>query len=129
MAQTLLAFLAMMIAMSISINQNRIRLSSYDSMVRSEYEIMANAVTIEQMEIVKAGTAWDDLEDWHGDTTNVSITIGSFAESFNLSYTVQYVDDNGNPSGAPTSVKEVEIIALNDRFNQPLFTHARLISE
>ena len=129
MSQTLLAFLAMMVATLIAFNQYQGQIKSYGNTVHSEYEIMANAVAIEQMEIIDATTDWADLESWDGDTVAVNFSIDALSVPFEMGIDVQFVDDNGDPSVVPTTVKEVLVVAMNDRFRLPLVTHSRLISQ
>lgn len=129
MPQSMLAFLAMSIVMMITISQHRAELRSHQSLVENEYEIMANALAIEQMEIVIASTAWDDLEDWDESVTTKIFTFSGFQESFEIGVSIQFVDGFGNPSVVPTTVKELAITAMHERYELPLVTHARLISE
>jgi len=125
----MLAFLAMSIVMMITLSQHRTELRSHQSLVENEYEMMANALAIEQMEIVIASTAWEDLEDWDASATTKNFTFSGFQESFEISVSIQFVDGFGNPSIVPTTVKEVAITAMHERYELPLVTHARLISE
>lgn len=129
MPQTMLAFLALMMIMVSSLNQYQAQLRSHDSMVRSEYEIMANAVTIERMEIINLGTDWADLSALHGDSTSVNFTVGGFVIPFSMKTAVQYVDVTGAPSGVPTSYKEVALTSSNPKFSIDLVTHTRIFAE
>lgn len=129
MPQSMLAFLAMMLATIAALNQYQAQLHTYEQLIHSEFEIMANAVTIEQMELLDLGTNWEDLEDVHGDTTEVTFSVGDLNVSFDLAFAVQFVDENGDPSGSPTSIKEVQIKAYHDKFTLPMVTHTRLFAE
>jgi len=129
MPQSMMAFLAMMIASIAAFNQMGSKAAVFDQMVRSEYELMANAVVIERMEVVAVGTDFDDLDKLHGDVEQVSFTAGSLSIEFTLTYQVRYVDSVGGPSGIVTSQQEVEITAENDRFSVPLVTHSRIFTE
>ncbi len=129
MPQTMLAFLAMSMAVFIALNQQRADLKTVESIVDSEYEILANAVALEQMEIVAASTDWVDLDDWNGLEISRNFILNDFQESFDLKITVQYVDGAGNPSAVPSTTKEVSILAMNDRYTLPILTHARLLSK
>jgi len=129
MPQSLMAFLAMMIASIAAYNQMGSKAAVYEQMVHSEYELMANAVVIERMEIIAVGTDFDDLDDLDGDTITATFSAGDLDEDFTLTLDVQYVDDDGDPSGTPTSQQEVEITAENDHFNMPLVIHSRIFSE
>ncbi len=66
MPQSLMAFLAMMLASMAAFNQMNSRMGTFDSMVRGEYELMANALVLEQLELIDLGTNYADLEDWNG---------------------------------------------------------------
>jgi len=119
----------MFVAMLVARNQYQGQLQSYGEAVRSEYEIMANAITLEQIEVIEATTAWNDLETWDGDTLAVNYGVGDATVPFTLRVDVEYVDDDGNPSASPTTIKEVLVVAISDRFNMPLVAHSRLLSE
>ncbi len=129
MPQSLMAFLAMSIAIMLSMSQFRSDIQSYQSMVEDEYEIMANAVALEALEIISASTDWDDLDVWDDSTMAINFSLPGFQESFDLGFQVQFVDAFGNPSGVPTTTKEVEVVAMHDRYTLPIVTHARLISD
>ena len=90
---------------------------------------MANAVAIEQIELLDIGTDWADLEDVDGDTMQVAFSAGDLTVDFDLMFAVQYVDENGDPSASPTSIKEVQVMAFHDKFFLPMVTHTRLFSE
>jgi len=129
MPQSLMAFLAMMIASLAAYNQMNGQLSTYDTLVRGEYEMMANGVVLEQMELLDLGTDYEDLEDWDGDELSRSFTVGDISVSFTLAVDVQFVDDDGFPSAIETNQKEVSITATQEKFLVPLVQHTRLFSE
>ena len=129
MNQTLFAFLAMIIAMMVARDQSRSHIQTYQNSVLSEFEIMANAVALEQAEIIHATTSWEDLEIRDGDIQYVNYTVDETSFPFTLGIDVQFVDDEGLLSPNPTTVKEVLIIATNERFSNPVVTHSRLISQ
>ena len=129
MPQSLLAFLAMSIALIVALNQHRSELRSHESIVDAEYEIMANAVAIEQMEIVIASTIWDDLDVRDYSVVTRNFSLPTFQESFDVAVSVQFVDGSGNPSVTPTTIKEVAVSTENIRYTSPIVTHARLIAE
>lgn len=129
MPQSMLAFLAMSIVMMITLSQLRTEKRSNAAIVENEYEIMANALAIEQMEIVAASTVWDDLDVWDDSLLTKIFDFSTFQESFDIGVSVQFVDEFGNPSIVPTTIKEVAITAMHERYELPLVTHARLISE
>ncbi|GMQ80626.1 MAG: hypothetical protein BMS9Abin05_0054 [Rhodothermia bacterium] len=125
----MLAFLAMSIAVLVALNQQRSEIRSYESIVDAEYEIMANAVSIEQLEVIAASTIWNNLEVWDDSVITRNFSLPTFQESFDVSVSVQFVDGSGYPSVTPTTVKEVAVSAENNRYTSPIVTHARLISE
>jgi len=125
----MLAFLAMMMISISSMNYYQAQMRSNDNMIRSEYEIMANAATIEQMEIINQTIEWDDLLVMNGDTTDISYGIDDFSVEFTMSTNVQYVTVTGSPSGTPTSYKEVTLTSASDKFTVNLVTHSRIFAE
>ena len=130
MPQSMLAFLAMAMAVMLAVTQMRSDLRSHQSMVSEEFEIMANAVTLEQLDIISVSTSWDSLDVVWDD----SIVVRGFGFNgdevdFDLAIAVQYVDAGGNPAAGATTRKEVAVSAGNDRFILPLVTHARIFSE
>jgi len=129
MPQTLMAFLAMMIASIAAFNQLTSRTQSFDDMIQSEYELMANAVVLEQVELIDLGTEYDDLEDWDGAEMERAFTVGDFSITFTLTVNVQFVDEDGVPSEAETNQKEVAVSATQEKFLLPLVTHSRLFSD
>ncbi len=129
MPQTMLAFLALMMITVSSLNYFEGQQRTHDNMIRSEYEIMANAATIEAMEIIGQGTDWDDLDELDGDSTSVSYTVGAFSVPFSMETAVQYVNADGTPSATPTAYKEVALTSSNTRFAVALVTHARIFAE
>jgi len=129
MPQTLMAFLAMMIASIAAFNQLTSRTQLFDDMIQSEYELMANAVVLEQVELIDLGTEYDDLEDWDGAEMERAFTVGDFSITFTLTVNVQFVDEDGVPSEAETNQKEVAVSATQEKFLLPLVTHSRLFSD
>lgn len=129
MPQSLMAFLAMMIASIAAFNQMGSKAAVFEQMIHSEYELMANAVVIERMEIIAVGTDFGDLDDLDGETMTGTFAAGDLDVDFTLTLDVWYVDDDGDPSAGPTSQQELEITAENTHFNQPLVVHSRIFTE
>ena len=129
MSQTMMAFLAMMIAALAAINQYTAQVQSYDEAYRTEFELMANALVLEEMEIIDMTTDWDDLENWAGDELTRTYEAANGDLEFTLTVTVQYVDDDGEASEVATSNKELTISATNSRYTFNLVSHSRIISE
>lgn len=129
MSQTMMAFLAMMIAALAAINQYTAQVQSYDEAYRTEFELMANALVLEQLEIIDMTTAFEDLEDWDGDELTRTYEVWNGELEFTLTIAVQYVDESGEPSEAATSQKEVAITAEHPRYSVDLVSHTRIIAE
>ena len=129
MSQTLMAFLAMMIAALAAINQYTAQIQSYDEAYRTEFEMMANALALEQMEVIDMTTDFDDLENWDGDVLTRTYEVWNGDLEFTLNISVQYVDESGEPSVDPTSQKEVTVAAQHPRYSVTLVTHTRIIAE
>src|SRR5690606_568111 len=129
MPQTLMAFLAMTIAALATLNQMTSQMATYDNIVHSEYQLMANAEVIERMEIIALGTDYDDLDALDGSELSTSFSINEVSVNFDLEIVVQFVDEDGEPSVEETDIKEVAITAFNDRYALPLVTHRRMFSE
>jgi hypothetical protein len=129
MPQTLLAFLAMMIAALSAINQYTAQLQSYEAAYRSEFELMANAVVLEEIEIIDLTTSYGGLESLNGSELKRSFEIGADGIEFDLTVTVTFVDEFGTPSATATTQKELSIAAIHPRFATPLVTHTRIIAQ
>jgi hypothetical protein len=127
MPQTLLAFLAMMIAALASMNQYTAQLQGYEAMYRSEFELMANALVLEEIEIIDLTTNFSALGALDGEERTRSFEVGAVAIEFGLTISVIYVDESGAPSGGATPQREVAISATHPRFTTPLVTHKRII--
>ena len=52
-----MTFVTMMIAALAAFNQMTAQMPTYDEMVRAKYELMANAVVLERMEVIDMTTA------------------------------------------------------------------------
>ena len=129
MPQSMLAFLAMMMISISSMNYYQAQMRSNDNAIRSEYEIMANAATIEQMEIINQTIDWDDMLLMNGDSTSISWGIDEFSVEFSMLTSVQYVTITGSPSVIPTSYKEVTLTSASDKFSIDLVSHSRIFAE
>jgi len=127
MPQTLLAFLAMMIAALSAINQYTAQLQSFEAAYRSEFELMANAVVLEEIEIIDLTTNFSALGALDGEERTRSFEVGSVSVEFDLSISVIYVTESGVLSLDPTPQREVAISATHSRFTTPLVTHKRII--
>ena len=127
MPHTLLAFLAMMIAALSAINQYTAQLQSFEAAYRSEFELMANAVVLEEIEIIDLTTNFSALGALDGEERTRSFEVGSVSVEFDLSISVIYVTESGVLSLDPTPQREVAISATHPRFTTPLVTHKRII--
>lgn len=124
-----MAFLAMMVAALAAINQYTAQIQSYDEAYRTEFELMANALVLEQLEIIDMSTDFEDLEDWDGDEMTREFEVGDDGIDFDISISVQYVDESGKPSASATSQKEVTVLAEHPRYSVTLVSHSRIIAE
>jgi hypothetical protein len=129
MSQTMMAFLAMMIAALAAINQYTAQVQSYDAAYKAEFELMANALVLEEMEIIDMTTDFEDLEDWNGDEITRSYEVWNGDVEFTVAIAVQYVDESGEPSEVATSQKEVTVSAQHPRYTATLVSHSRIIAE
>lgn len=129
MAQTLMAFLAMMIATLAAINQYRSQIQSYSDTIRSEYELMANALVLEQMEIIDMTTDYDDLDDWDGDEITLDYGIGDSDIEFDIEISVDFVDDDGEISLSETDQKQITITGTHESIAATLVSHTRIIAD
>ena len=129
MPQTMMAFLAMMIAALAAINQYTAQVSSYEQAYRNEFELMANAVVLEEMEIVDLTTDYDDLDALSGTESTREYTVGSNSVEFTLTYTVGWVEEDGTPSEVETDQKEVTISATHEKFAVTLVAHSRMFAD
>lgn len=125
----MLAFLAIMIAGISAINQQSRQLTTYNELILSEYLLTANAAVIEQMEIIAASVDFDDLQAWDGTQVTRPFEAGDMSLEFELTVSVQYTDEDGNPETGPTNTQEVTIAANHDRFETTLVSHSRLIAD
>lgn len=119
----------MMIATMAAFNQMGAKLGSYNEMIYSEFELMANAVAIDEMERIDLLTDYEDLETLDSTVVQRSFESGSKTVTFDLSITVGWVDDEGTPSELETDQKEVQIQAMEDHFSRVMVTHSRIFSD
>ena len=124
-----MAFLAMMIASIAALNQMTAQVQTYDDMIRGEYELMANALVLERMEVIDMTTDYEDLDDWNGQTLAATFSAGGLSVSFSLAIVVVYVDDDGTESESATNQREVTIRATNEKFGMTLVRHNRIFSD
>lgn len=129
MPQTMMAFLAMMIAALAAINQYTAQVSSYEQAYRNEFELMANALVLEEMEVIDLTTDYDDLEDISGTESTREYTVGSNSVEFTLTYAVGWVEEDGTPSQVETNQKEVTISATHAKFAATLVSHSRMFAD
>ena len=116
MQQTLLAFLAMMVASIAAYNQQMSAIRSQEDRIRSELEMMAAAVALDEMEITAASKSWtalDDLDDTSGLATYVIDTV---SVSFNWTWEIRYVNDDGEEAAGVTDLKEAEVTITHSRW-------------
>jgi YbbR domain-containing protein len=124
-----MAFLAMLLASIIALNQMTAQVETYDQMISAEYELMANGVALEQMEIIDLSTDYDDLEDWDGIEMTKDFSIDVSTVTFDLEIDVDWVDDNGVVSASPTDQKQIKISTSQEDYSRTLVAHTRLFSD
>ena len=105
------------------------QVETYDQMISAEYELMANGVALEQMEIIDLSTDYDDLEDWDGIEMTKDFSIDVSTVTFDLEIDVDWVDDNGVVSASPTDQKQITISASQEDYSRTLVAHTRLFSD
>lgn len=125
MAQTLLAFLAMMVASIAAYNQQMSAVRSQEDRIRGELEMMAAAVALEEMEVTAASRSWSSLDDLDGTSGSTSFVLDTIDVAFDWEWDIRYVDDDGNPSGTPTDLKEAEVTITHERWSFDLVIIAR----
>mgnify|MGYP001107481195 FL=1 len=129
MPQSLMAFLAMLLASIIALNQMTAQVETYDQMISAEYELMANGVALEQMEIIDLSTDYDDLEDWDGIEMTKDFSIDVSTVTFDLKIFVVWTDEDGEFSETETNQKQVTVSASQADYSRTLVSHTRLFSD
>lgn len=124
-----MAFLAMMIATLASMQQQQATMATYLRMVYQEYEIMANAVALQELEVIDLNVEYDDLDGLNGTSQSTFYEAGDQDVNFTVSYTVQYVDDSGHPASLATDVKQVTVSVTHEQFDLALVKESRLIAD
>jgi len=125
----MLAFLAMMIATSSALTQFASTLQVREEMVRSELEIMANAVALEAVELKAVPAGFAGIAAFDKREERAYMTVDSRSEPFTLRWTVRYMTSDGLPSTVATDIREVTVGVYNARYPAPLVEHTRLFGE
>ncbi|MBO6575336.1 MAG: hypothetical protein JJ896_07975 [Rhodothermales bacterium] len=125
MQQTLMAFLAMMVASIAAYNQQMSDIRSQEDRIRSEIEMMAAAVALHEMETAAASKSWVALDDLDDTTGSSTYDLDTVSVSFDWEWDVRYVDDLGELSVTPTDLKEAEITITHNRWAFDLVIIAR----
>ena len=129
MQQTLMAFLAMMVASIAAYNQQMSAVRSQEDRIRSELEMMAAAVALDEMETRAAAMNWTALDDLDGTTGSSNFTLDSISVAFDWEWDIRYVNDYGEESGSPTDLKEAEVTVMHSRWSFDLVVLARTFGE
>ena len=128
MPQTILAFLAMMIASMAAYNHQVSAIRVQENRIHTELEIMANAVGLEAMELQAVPMGYAGLANMNDRETQSLFEVEGASETFTLEWGVQYVDANGDPSATPTALREVAIEVFHAKYpTNPLVRHTRII--
>ncbi|MFT5143011.1 MAG: hypothetical protein ACI80V_002321 [Rhodothermales bacterium] len=115
----------MMVASMAAYNQQMSGVRAQEDRIRSELEVMANAVALDEIEIGAASRSWTSLDDLDGTSGITSFTLDSVSVAFNWEWDVRYVDDDGVESTLPTDLKEAEVTITHDRWALDLVIIAR----
>lgn len=129
MPQTLLAFLAVIVASIAALNQQTAMISMQEDLIHSELEIMANAVALETLETQAASLDFSELEIQSETAQDAVFEVADLEMPFVTRTTVRYVDEEGTLSVTPTDIKEVEVAVFNERYPRPLVVLARMFAE
>jgi hypothetical protein len=127
MSETLYAFLSIALATLFSLNQQRNTIATYQSLVQSEFEIMANGVALQKLEVL-AGKDFESLMDHGGDSEVTTFTAGNVTIPFEVETSVSYVTVSGEASVSATDYIEVSVSVTQARFENPIVVHTRIFS-
>ena len=129
MPQTLLAFLAMMIATMAAFNQHAATIRVQEEMVKSELEIMANAVALEAVELQAVPAGFAGVQAFNSQKGATRFSVDERQVDFTLQWSVRFVDGDGVASEVETDIREVTVAVFHPRYDRPLVTHTRLIGK
>lgn len=144
MPQTLLALLALMLAVTFSINQREVTTAAQLRMIESEIGVMATGVANQVFDHIGTypfdaagvvdsptqlrpaasfgtGKGWDKaatIDDFHGKNTEFSIEAAHGSVDFSVSAQVEYVRRDGSQFVASTSpqyLKQVRVVVEGPR--------------
>lgn len=128
MPQTMLAFLAMMVASMAAFNHQLASIRVQEERIHIELEIMANAVGLEAIEMQAVPMGYAGLAGMNDRETQSLFHVEDQSESFTLHWDVQYVDQNGDPSATITTMREVAIEVFHEKYpTRPLVRHTRIL--
>lgn len=129
MPQTLLAFLAVIVASIAALNQQTAMISMQEDLIQSELEIMANAVALEVLETQAASLDFDELVIQSETEQETVFQVADLEMPFVTRTSIRYVDEEGTVSVAPTDIKEVEVAVYNERYARPMVVLARMFAD
>jgi hypothetical protein len=130
MPQTMLAFLAMMVASMAAYNHQLAAIRVQEERIHIELEIMANAVGLEAMELRAVPLSWNGLATLDDQETQSLFQVEEKSETFTLTWDVVYVDMNGAESATPTDLREVSVEVFHAKYpTLPLVRHTRIIGK
>ncbi|MBN4056361.1 hypothetical protein JYT20_01435 [Rhodothermus sp. AH-315-K08] len=129
MPQTLLAFLAVMVASMAAYTQQISSTQNQEDRIRSELDMMASAVALHELETRAASMSWSALDDLDDTTGSSNFVLDSLSISFNWEWDVRYVNDAGEISGTPTDLKEAEVTVTHSRYSMDLVIIARTFGQ
>lgn len=118
----------MMVASIAAYNQQMSSIRAQEDRIRSELEMMAAAVALNEMEVNAASLSFSALDDLDGTSGSSSYTLDTVSVAFNWEWDVRYVDDLGELVESPTDLKEAEITVTHSRWSFALVVLARTYS-
>jgi len=130
MPQTILAFLAMMIASMAAFNHQLAAIRVQEDRIHIELEIMANAVGLEAMEMQAVPMDFNSLGLLDDAETQRLFQVEDKSETFTLGWDVVFVDANGQEVGTPTDYREVSVEVFHAKYpTVPLVRHTRIFGK
>jgi len=130
MPQTILAFLAMLIASLAAFNHQMAAIRIQEERVHIELEIMANAVGLENMETIAENLGYAGLPNIDGRETAATFQVEDKSEAFTLHWDVHDVDANGDSTSTATNFREVMVEVFHSKYpTRPLVRHTRIVGK
>lgn len=130
MPQTMLAFLAMMIASMAAFNHQVAAIRVQEERIHTELEIMANAVGLEAIELQAVPMGYAGVKVMADTETQSVFQVDDKSETFTLKWDVTFVDMSGKTSSVTTDMREVAVEVFHAKYPiHPLVRHTRIIGK